>query len=431
MLKTIKTEQVKSGMYIQELKSDWFSNPFWKRSFLLDDQADLVRLQNSGIKFVVIDTKKGIDVDVETEASGQEETIAENTQEIVDDVEVVEGQQAGSPIVDEIKTAESHHLDKPSKKSTPRILASDERMAAAKAINASKKAVASMFNDVRMGKAISMDDAMPVVEELTASVMRNEGALISLVRLKTQDDYTYMHSVAVCALMVALAKQLNLSEAQTKQAGLAGLMHDIGKAAISNEILNKPGALTDEEFAQVKLHPERGHELLLQARVTDEATLDVCLHHHEKIDGSGYPHKLNGDQISVLAKMGAVCDVYDAVTSNRPYKAGWEPGVSLQRMAKWTNHFDDTVFKAFVKSVGIYPIGTVVKLKSGMLGVVVDQSPKSLLTPIVKIFFSTRDRTYITPTLIDLSDKKIKDEIVSQEDPIFWGIKNISSYWAE
>lgn len=428
MLKTIKTEQVKSGMYIQELKSDWFSNPFWKSSFLLDDQADLVKLQKSGIQFVVIDTKKGIDVDVGMDGGTQEGATVEPTQKIADDLQI---RQAENPVVDEAKTAESCHLNKPSEKSNTRILASEERLAATKAINASKKAVASMFNDVRMGKAISIDDAMPIVEELTASVMRNEGALISLVRLKTQDDYTYMHSVAVCALMVALAKQLNLSEAQTKQAGLAGLMHDIGKAAIPNDILNKPGALTEEEFSLVKLHPERGHALLLQAQVTDEATLDVCLHHHEKIDGSGYPHKLNGDQISVLAKMGAVCDVYDAITSNRPYKAGWEPGVSLQRMSKWTNHFDDTVFKAFVKSVGIYPIGTVVKLKSNMLGVVVDQSPKSLLTPIVKIFFSTRNKTYITPTLIDLSDKKNKDEIVSQEDPMFWGIKNISSYWAE
>lgn len=431
MLKTIKTEQVKSGMYIQELKSDWLSNPFWKSSFLLDNQLDLVKLQKSGIKHVVIDTKKGLDVEIEKSADVQENSDLKLPQEVLDEVGNVGKQQVDSSVVNETKVAEPRRIDKSSKKSGARILASEEREAASKAINASKQAVASMFNDVRMGKAISMDDAMPVVEELTASVMRNEGALISLVRLKTQDDYTYMHSVAVCALMVALGKQLNLDEAKIRQAGLAGLMHDIGKAAIPNEILNKPGALTDAEFAEVKLHPERGHALLLQAQVSDEATLDVCLHHHEKVDGSGYPHNLNGAQISLLAKMGAVCDVYDAVTSNRPYKAGWEPGVSLQRMAKWTNHFDDLVFKAFVKSVGIYPIGTVVRLKSERLGVVIDQSPKSLLKPIVKVFFSTKDRICYTPEVIDLSDPKVKDEIFGQEDPVFWGIKNISSYWAE
>jgi HD-GYP domain-containing protein (c-di-GMP phosphodiesterase class II) len=431
MLKTIKTEQVKSGMYIHELKSDWFSNPFWKSSFLLNAQEDLIKLQKSGIQFVVIDTKKGLDVEIIIDKSEDEDTENTSNEEVVDDVELSKNEASAAENQVDVAYQLAEEKNKPVKKSPKRVLASEERAAATKAINASKKAVASMFNDVRMGKAIDMENAMPVVEELTASVMRNEGALISLVRLKTQDDYTYMHSVAVCALMVALAKQLNLSEEQTRQAGLAGLMHDIGKAAIPNEILNKPGALTDEEFAQVKLHPERGHALLLQAKVTDEATLDVCLHHHEKVDGSGYPKKLNGEQISLLAKMGAVCDVYDAVTSNRPYKAGWEPGISLQRMAKWTNHFDDLVFKAFVKSVGIYPIGTVVKLKSGLLGVVIDQSPKSLLTPIVKVFFSTKDRTYLTPMLLDLSDKKSKDEIASQEDPAIWGIKNLSSYWAE
>lgn len=434
MMKLISVSQVKIGMYIQELKSGWLSNPFWKRSFLIENQADLTKLKKSGIQQVVIDTKKGLDVD-------PEETIEDETLEISDSTEYDTEQQIETllqvaeartvaPKVTPLEDRNSERFPL-EKKSAQRIFASEEREAASLAISASKKAVASMFNDVRMGKAINTEAAMPIVEELTASVIRNEGALISLVRLKTQDDYTYMHSVAVCALMVALARQLKLSDEETKQAGMAGLMHDIGKAVIPNEVLNKPGALTDEEFALVKLHPERGHELLLQAQVKDEVTLDVCLHHHEKIDGSGYPHHLNSAHISLFAKMGAVCDVYDAVTSNRAYKPGWEPGLSLQRMAKWTNHFDDLVFKAFVKSVGIFPIGTVVKLKSARLGVVIDQSPKSLLTPIVKVFFSLRDERLFTPEIVDLSDDHIEDGIVSQENPLDWGIHNINQYWAE
>lgn len=433
MLKTIETQQVKVGMYIQELKSDWLSNPFWKSSFLLDDQADLMKLQKSDIKFVVIDTKKGLDIELNEalidDANQQEQqAVTENIQVDANSEKTTADEKR---VVEPIKKNEAKQLLTPKPKSVKRVLASEEREAASRAINASKKAVASMFNDVRMGKAISMEDAMPVVEELTASVMRNEGALISLVRLKTQDDYTYMHSVAVCALMVALAKQLNLSEAQTKQAGLAGLMHDIGKAAISNEILNKPGALTDDEFAEVKLHPERGHALLLQANVTDEAMLDVCLHHHEKVDGSGYPHKLNGEHISLLAKMGAVCDVYDAVTSNRPYKAGWEPGMSLQRMAQWTGHFDDVVFKAFVKSVGIYPIGSMIKLKSGRLAVVIDQSPKSLLMPVIKVFFSIKTKSRIKLEVIDLSKPGETDSIVGHENPADWGIHDVNEIWSQ
>lgn len=271
---------------------------------------------------------------------------------------------------------------------------------------------------------------MPLVEEISSSVARNESALISLVRLKSKDDYTYMHSVAVCALMIALARELNLSEIQARQAGLAGLLHDVGKAAVSLDVLNKPGALTAEEFALVKRHTVLGHQMLLKASIQDEVALDVCLHHHEKMDGSGYPNGLKREQISIYAKMGAVCDVYDAVTSNRPYKKGWEPGVSLQRMANWKGHFDEVIFKAFVKSVGIYPVGSAVMLKSGRLAVVIDQNPTSLLTPIVKVFFSTRSRSRVPIEILDLSKPGANDKITGHEDPVLWGINDFSQLWA-
>jgi HD-GYP domain-containing protein (c-di-GMP phosphodiesterase class II) len=229
--------------------------------------------------------------------------------------------------------------------------------------------------------------------------------------------------------MVALAKELGLSDEQVKQAGVAGLFHDIGKMAISNDVLNKPGALSDEELGLVKGHPEKGHAILKTSKDIDEVCLDVCLHHHEKIDGSGYPHQLQGDEISLFAKMGAVCDVYDAITSNRPYKAGWEPGISLQRMAQWTNHFDQKVFKAFVKCVGIYPIGSLVKLKSGRLAVVIDQSASSLLTPIVKVFFSTKSKTRIPHEIIDLSKAGGQDQVLGHEDPRIWDIKDLNTMW--
>jgi putative nucleotidyltransferase with HDIG domain len=401
MLKTIATHQVRKGMFIHSLKGAWIDHPFWKKAFKLTDSEDLKKLQKSGIKEVVIDISKGLDV-------------LEKSETILTQLLPVENKAEVTP---------------PQKTTVKRITASQERAQAKRAIASSKKAVVSMFNDVRMGKAISAEGLAPLVNEISASLERNEGALISLVRLKTSDDYTYMHSVAVCALMVSLARQLGLSEHEVKQAGLAGLLHDVGKAAIPAEVLNKPGALTSEEFNLIKLHPERGYELLLQGQVKDEIALDVCLHHHEKIDGSGYPHKLNGEQISLFAKMGAVCDVYDAVTSNRPYKAGWDPGTSLHTMAQWKNHFDDEVFKAFVKSVGIYPIGSMVLLKSGRLGVVIDQSPKSLLSPIVKIFFSTKSKIRIPVEVIDLSKTGVNDQILGHEDPVAWGIDDVDALW--
>jgi HD-GYP domain-containing protein (c-di-GMP phosphodiesterase class II) len=405
MLKTIPTQRVMIGMYIHALKGAWVDHPFWKTRFVLDDVQDLKKLQSSVIKEVVIDTAKGLDLPaakVENHAA----------------IEAAESNLAQEPQLEMIAPVT---LEKTS--------TAQELREASRIIKASKRAVASMFKDVRLGKVVNVETAMSLVEEISASIKRNEGALISLVRLKTKDDYTYMHSVAVCAMMTALAKELKLSESEIRQAGFAGLMHDIGKAAVSLDILNKPGALTDQEFTKVKLHPEEGHALLLKASINDPVTLDVCLHHHEKIDGSGYPKRLQGDQISLFAKMGAVCDVYDAVTSNRPYKVGWEPGMSLQRMAQWKNHFDETVFKAFVKSVGIYPIGSVVLLKSGRLAVVIDQSPKSLLQPIVKVFFSTKSKARIQVEVVDLSKPSAMDEIVGHESARTWGIHDVHELW--
>lgn len=398
MLKTIPTHQVVIGMHIHALKGAWVDHPFWKTRFVLDDIQDLKKLQSSIIKEVVIDTAKGLDVP-DTSA-----------------VEVVEDTQANTQT-----------LSVPAK--IERTSIQQELQQASRIIKESKRAVASMFKNARLGKVVNAESVMPLIEEISASIKRNEGALISLVRLKTQDDYTYMHSVAVCALMTALARELGLGEAEIRQVGLAGLMHDIGKSAIPLEILNKPGALTDNEFTKIKLHPEKGHQLLIQAGIDDPVTLDVCLHHHEKIDGTGYPKRLTGDQISLYAKMGAVCDVYDAVTSNRPYKSGWEPGVSLQRMAQWKNHFDQTVFKAFVKSVGIYPVGSVVLLKSGRLGVVIDQSPKSLLQPIIKVFFSTKSKARIQVEVIDLSKPSAMDEIIGHESAHTWGVDDVHELW--
>jgi putative nucleotidyltransferase with HDIG domain len=276
---------------------------------------------------------------------------------------------------------------------------------------------------------IEVEQCLPLVEEISGSVARNSTALISLARLKSKDEYTYMHSVSVCALMIALARQMQLDEQQTQQAGVAGLLHDIGKMAMPEKILNKPGALTTDEFSVIRLHPERGHAILTRSGFTAPSALDVCLHHHEKIDGSGYPYGLKGEQISQLARMGAVCDVYDAITSNRPYKNGWDEADSLARMAKWEGHFDTAIFHAFVKMVGIYPLGSLVRLHSGRLGVIVEQNPQSLTRPLLKVFFSTRTNMPIPVQLLDLSKSGQTDTIVNREDPQKWQFSNLNALW--
>lgn len=232
-------------------------------------------------------------------------------------------------------------------------------------------------------------------------------------------------------MMVALARQLGLDEARTRSAGLAGLLHDLGKAVMPPLILNKPGKLTEIEFGVIRNHPQDGYDMLLSGQKMDPVVLDVCLHHHEKMDGSGYPKGLKGDEISLLAKMGAVCDVYDAITSNRAYKTGWDPAESLRKMAEWSKgHFDPAVFQAFVKSMGIYPVGSLVLMKSGRIGIVTEQAAHSLTTPKVKLFYSTKSSLRIPALMVDLSRSDTSDRIAGREDPAKWRFPDLHELWS-
>ena len=395
MRKKIPVSCAVVGMYVAELCGSWVDSPFWRSSFKLANAKDLKSLQSCGVREIWIDTKKGKDIEqkLEEKDSSSEQEIEATLAQVVEQDSNTEYQVSWEEELDAARRIQTK--------------ASIE--------------VTSMFNEVRMGKALQAENAIPLAEEIYLSVVRNPSALISLTRLKTKDDYTYMHSVAVCALMIALGRKLGIDEDTVKSLGMAGLLHDVGKMAIPDLILNKPGRLTDEEFGLVKSHPLRGWEMLKESDEVDDIARDVCLHHHERVDGAGYPEKLSGDNLSLFAKMGAVCDVYDAITSNRSYKEGWSPAESIRKMASWKDgHFDNKVFDAFVSTIGIYPVSTLVKLDSGRLGYVTDQANQNLLKPQVKIFYSTSARAYITPKLVDLA--KSSETICSIEDPTKWNL---------
>ncbi|GAB4471513.1 MAG: cyclic di-GMP phosphodiesterase [Burkholderiaceae bacterium] len=407
MLKRIRTSDLRLGMYVNELCGSWMQHPFWRTRFKLTDAEDIERIRASGIAEVWIDTAKGLDVEGDGGA-------------------VITREQADGAIERELARA----IAQPQQPS-PRAPIDQEMARAARTFRQARPAVVAMFGEARMGRAIDAARAASLVQEISDSVSRNPAALIGIARLKDKDEYTYMHSVAVCAPMIALARQLGLDDELTRELGLAGLLHDIGKAKVPLETLNKPSKLTDAEFAAVKSHPEHGHAILAAGGAASPISLDVCLHHHEKVDGSGYPHRLNGEAISLYAKMGAVCDVYDAITSDRPYKNGWYPAESIRRMAESAkDHFDETVFHAFVKTVGIYPLGSLVRMESGRLGVVVEQSEEALLAPKVRVFFSTKWQLHIPPQTIDLARPGTADRIVGREDPQRWGLTRVDETWA-
>ena len=394
VLKKIAVNQLTVGMFVHGFDENWLKHPFWRSQFPVNDLSRLRELQSSGIDYCWIDVSKGIDLPPRERRAA----------ELPKSVPLPTPKRERPPLTEELQQA-------------ARIRAR------------SVAAMRRLFSDVRLGSAIEPGACASLVDDIVESLDRHPDALLSLARLKSADEYTYVHSVAVCALMVALGRQLGLNDAQCRQAGLAGMFHDLGKAAMPQELLNKPGKLTNAEFDIIKTHPVRGYEMLLAGKNVSDEVKDVCRHHHERVDGSGYPDGLAGEGISLLARMGAVCDVYDAVTSDRPYKAGWDPAHALSQMATWQGHFDTVVFQSFVRSVGIYPTGSLVRLSSGRLAVVLEQNPSALTRPRVKMFFSTKSGLPIEPRVLDLAASGVSERIEAREPPESWNFPYLTDLW--
>jgi len=382
MLKKIKVEELVLGMYFCGFEAAWMDHPFWKNKFLLKHPAELKQAHESGISHCWIDTARGLDVSVAGPAAPVEP----------------EAQSEPAPAPPALPAAE---LD-PAVREAQLLC------------ETAKKATKAMFSEARMGRAMDMERCTSLVQEIADSVVQSPNTLLSVARLKLADEYTYLHSMAVCALMVALGRTLGMDETACREAGLGGFLHDIGKAFIPHDILNKPGRLTEEEFAVVRKHPELGYKYLAQDPSVPDYAREVCLHHHEKTDGNGYPEGQRGGSITLYSRMASICDVYDAITSDRPYKQGWDPAEAISTMASWSGHFDRPLFLAFVKTLGIYPVGSIVKLASGRSGFVVSQNARDLTRPVIKVFRFDDQFQASETDILDLSDNPQPDSIIAR-----------------
>ncbi|MGC3964760.1 MAG: HD-GYP domain-containing protein [Rhodocyclaceae bacterium] len=292
--------------------------------------------------------------------------------------------------------------------------------------SSAQRLVRDVMRDARLGRAVELDRVEPLVEQITDSILRNDSALVGLLTIKNKDDYTFLHSVSVCTLLVAFCRTLGVDSETTRLAGIGGLLHDTGKAFIPDEVLNKPGRLTEEEFDIIRRHPKLGYDVLVQTKGIHQIPLDITLHHHERLDGQGYPDKLAADRIGQLVRMASIVDVYDAITSDRCYHQGMPATDALRKLHEWSaHHFDPMLVQAFIRCVGIYPVGALVRLESGRLGIVTEQNEQSLLTPRLKVVFSTRSNMRVEPYDLDLSRPLGSgggDRIVNHEDPAKWGL---------
>jgi HD-GYP domain-containing protein (c-di-GMP phosphodiesterase class II) len=292
MLKRIKPQDIRLGMFVEVIEGSRLSHPFWGRRLLLTQQRDVATLKQSGVEIIVIDTSKGVDV-----------------------VGAMSDRRVAPASDDELQRAR-------------------------RTIEQSKPLIKNMFENARMGTVISVEGANEAVRQIAACMKVSATALLALTRLKSHDEYTFLHSIAVCALMVHLGRASDLDEAAVHLLGMGGLVHDIGKARINPAVLNKSGALDDREKRHIRSHPAIGHKLLVQQNGVPDVVLDICLHHHERIDGKGYPNGLSGEEISLPARICSICDVYDALTSVRAYKKAWTPLDAARFMLETNGQFD-------------------------------------------------------------------------------------------
>ena len=256
---------------------------------------------------------------------------------------------------------------------------------------------------VKLGQELDVQAVKAVVRECVDSILRNPAAMLWLARIKNSDHYTAEHSLRVAMLAIALGRELGMPEYQLEQIGVCGMLHDVGKLKVPDEILNKPGSLTAEELQIMRSHAIEGRRLLMSNAQITPATVDVAYSHHERLDGRGYPRGLNAEKIPYFAKIIAVVDAYDAINSDRVYSKGKSNLESLRILhdsAK--SHFDEVIVGNFIRMMGIYPPGEIVELANGEVGIIIGCAPGNKLKPkILRVLNAKKE--LCKEVVIDLS----------------------------
>ena len=376
-------------MYVRGFGGSWFDHPFWRTKFIVESEEDAAKIRQAAIPYVEIDETRGLSPDAEGGQTGEAEPSGVQNPQLP---------QRPAPRQERPVVRMARPMPAAITATTPAALEERHKEQIARLVDGAKTTMRGLFDDARMGRAIRTQDTVKLIDDIAVAVSRSPRTILDIVRLKKKDEYTFMHSVAVCALMINVAQFLGKSTREIRDYGQAGLLHDVGKMGIPEHILNKPGALTDEEFTTVRNHPEHGYQLLLESGEVSEIALDVCRHHHEKQDGTGYPFGYGPERISEVAALGAICDVYDAMTSNRVYKKAWSPSEAVGAMWAWEGHFDQRLLFAFMQSIAIFPEGMLVRLRSNRLGLIMPARRRDT-GPRVVAFYSTRDREMIAQEL--------------------------------
>lgn len=403
MLKRISPEQAELGMFIHKLEGSWLKHPFWRTKFLLEDPVTLEDLRDADIEAVVIDIARGCDVrPLPRRAASNENAPVPAPTPAPAPARRFGARAAPAPAAFDYR-------------STAPLGTGREFGHAARIADRGRKVVSKVFLQARLGKAIRAEAVEPVIDDIFASVQRNPHAFNGLMRCKRDNEFLYRHALASAALMISLGRQLKLAPSEVREAGLAGLLFDVGINHLQVDLTASDGdfrALPEPILAQ---HTALGYNFLVASGVPERVAM-VAAQHHERNDGSGYPERLLGGDIPLLSRMAAVCDAYDQLASAGDDPHPVDPGAVLQSMARTPGKFDPVVFAAFVQCIGTFPIGTFVELRSQRLALVIDQNPADHARPTVRAFYSLAKGESLRGETIELATCYGQDEIIGLAD---------------
>lgn len=279
------------------------------------------------------------------------------------------------------------------------------------------------IRQLKAGEPIDITPLAAVAEEMVDTMFTHGDAMLCLARIRAKDAYLMEHSMNVAILLANFGRYLDLDRSVLKELTLGGLLHDVGKIMTPDEVLNKPGKLTDAEFTVMRQHVVHSYDILSHTPGITATMLEVAANHHERLDGTGYPRHLKGDQLSLHTRMSGIVDVYDAVTADRVYKQGMQPTQAFRILLKGADHhFDRGLVTKFIKCMGVYPVGTLVQLSNQRLAIVMQRNPHEPLKPVVKVIYHATQRHYLKVQWLDLAKSGVQESIESTVDPKEFGI---------
>ncbi|WP_372995001.1 HD-GYP domain-containing protein [Marinobacter sp.] len=395
----IDVSELRIGMHVVRLDRPWEETDFLIQGFVVQGQDDIDALQSQCRKVVIEGKVKNTEPDVLPEPYLKKR---EKTR-----FSVFHGHKK------QYDKGKAHRPDRVSERKSPahkRItyinkVGVGQEIRLAQGHYAEARSVATgIMSGLRVGRALDLNKAREVVDDCVDSILRNDDALLLLTKLKNKDEYTAEHCLNVSILSAAFGKKLGLLEEEIRTLGLCGLLHDIGKAKVPVDILQKPGGLTPEEYGIMQNHANWGRDMLMAMPKVVHAAVDVAYNHHERLDGKGYPRALVDYQIPYFAKIVAIVDTYDAITSNRAYDRARSSMEALEIIHRFRgSQFDPDLTREFVLMIGIYPPGSIVEMKSGEVAIVIASNPRNRRKPKVMLVRDEKKQRPAKYRLLDLS----------------------------